>query len=63
VCRSPYIDAHRCIGIDGGREGGNFQKLFNKNAIKAKIEDPQAMFPESIDPPRQKSELPTPPDF
>jgi hypothetical protein len=34
----------------------NFQKLVNRNAIKAKIGDPLAIFLESLDPsPMQKS--------
>jgi hypothetical protein len=41
-----------------------FKKLFNKNAMKAKIEDPLAILTESVDPTRQKSELSPPPlDF
>jgi hypothetical protein len=54
--------AHRCTQGGGVRGAGGyetapprqiFKKLVNKNAIKPKIGGPpQAIFPESLDPPR-----------
>ncbi len=66
------IDAHRGGGVRGC--GGDetapprqiFEKLVNKNAIKPKIGGPpQAIFPESLDPPEflQKHPVPPPLDF
>ena len=63
-----HIDAHR-----GGGRGGvnkyppqaNFKTLVNKNAIKPEIGG-QAIFPESLDPPRdfgKKHQVPPPLDF
>jgi hypothetical protein len=50
-------DAHRGVRGEGGYETAPprqiFEKLVNKNAIKPKIGGPpQAMFPETLDPPR-----------
>ncbi len=59
-------------GGDVGGGGGyppqtNFKILVNKNAIKPEIgPPPQAIFPESLDPPREfgkKHQVPPPLDF
>ena len=64
------VDAHR--GVRWGRVNivppqANFKKLVNKNAIKPEIRGtPQAIFPESLDPPRDfgnKHQVPPPLDF